>query len=101
MAELGLDGVRARHMPNAGGLRDSRRCAAIWRWSWTKRLRSRGIAKLCAQCRRYLALRDLLLFDVYRGNGVDGGCKSFAIGLIFQDDSRTLSDADVDRWLPP
>ena len=42
-------------------------------------------------------LRELRLFDVYRGAGIEIGCKSFAIGLIFQDDSRTLSDADVDR----
>ena len=37
------------------------------------------------------------LFDVYRGPGVETGRKSIAIGLIFQDDSRTLTDEDADN----
>ena len=41
-------------------------------------------------------LRDLLLFDRYAGKGVETGCKSLAMGLILQDDSRTLTDRDVD-----
>lgn len=42
------------------------------------------------------ALRDLKLFDRYAGHGVESGCKSLAMGLILQDDSRTLTDRDVD-----
>ncbi|MDQ3495347.1 MAG: phenylalanine--tRNA ligase subunit beta [Pseudomonadota bacterium] len=42
------------------------------------------------------ALRDLRLFDRYLGKGVESGCKSLAMGLILQDDSRTLTDRDVD-----
>ncbi|PWG61096.1 phenylalanine--tRNA ligase subunit beta [Sediminicurvatus halobius] len=42
------------------------------------------------------ALRELILFDVYRGKGVADGFKSLAIGLILQDSSRTLTDSDVD-----
>lgn len=42
------------------------------------------------------SLRELVLFDVYRGRGVADGCKSLAIGLILQDSSRTLTDTDVD-----
>jgi len=41
-------------------------------------------------------LRDLLLFDRYQGKGVETGFKSLAIGLILQDESRTLTDGDVD-----
>jgi phenylalanyl-tRNA synthetase beta chain len=41
-------------------------------------------------------LRDLQLFDVYRGQGIDSGKKSLALGLIFQDASSTLRDDDVD-----
>jgi phenylalanyl-tRNA synthetase beta chain len=44
-------------------------------------------------------LREIRLFDVYRGPGVEVGTKSVAIGLIFQDDSRTLTDEDVDRMV--
>ena len=40
-------------------------------------------------------LRDLRIFDVYRGPGVEAGRKSVALGLIFQDISRTLTEDDV------
>jgi len=42
-------------------------------------------------------LCDLRVFDVYRGAGVEKGRKSVALGLIFQDISRTLTDQDVDQ----
>jgi phenylalanyl-tRNA synthetase beta chain len=42
-------------------------------------------------------LREVHIFDVYRGGGVEEGRKSVALGLIFQDFSRTLTDEDVDR----
>ncbi len=44
-------------------------------------------------------LRGLSVFDVYRGPGLEPGRKSIALGLIFQDISRTLTDADVDRLM--
>ncbi|MCF7222779.1 phenylalanine--tRNA ligase subunit beta [Marilutibacter chinensis] len=42
------------------------------------------------------SLRDLVLFDRYQGKGVESGFKSLAMGLILQDESRTLTDRDVD-----
>jgi phenylalanyl-tRNA synthetase beta chain len=42
-------------------------------------------------------LRQCRVFDVYRGPGLETGTKSIALGLIFQDISRTLTDEDVDR----
>jgi phenylalanyl-tRNA synthetase beta chain len=44
-------------------------------------------------------LRDLRVFDVYRGPGLEEGRKSVAFGLIFQDISRTLTDDDVERLM--
>ncbi len=44
-------------------------------------------------------LKDLRVFDVYRGTGVEPGRKSVALGLIFQDNSRTLADEDIDRLM--
>ena len=41
-------------------------------------------------------LRDLVLFDRYQGKGVETGFKSLAMGLILQEESRTLTDGDVD-----
>jgi phenylalanyl-tRNA synthetase beta chain len=45
------------------------------------------------------SLKDLRLFDRYIGKGVETGFKSLAMGLILQEESRTLTDHDVDRTL--
>ncbi len=41
-------------------------------------------------------LRELNVFDVYRGRGVEPGRKSIALGLILQETSRTLTDGEAD-----
>ena len=41
-------------------------------------------------------LTDVVVFDVYRGQGITPGRKSIAIGLNLQDISRTLTDTDTD-----
>jgi len=41
-------------------------------------------------------LRELHVFDVYRGTGVEAGRKSIALGLILQETSRTLTDVEAD-----
>src|SRR5690606_30925692 len=41
------------------------------------------------------ALRDLTLFDVYQGKGIDPQRKSLAFGLTFQDSSRTLAEDEI------
>ena len=40
-------------------------------------------------------LTDVRIFDVYQGDSVGEGKRSLALGLTFQDRSRTLRDADV------
>lgn len=42
-------------------------------------------------------LVKLELFDDYRGEGVDSGRKSLALGLILQDSSRTLKEVEVEK----
>jgi phenylalanyl-tRNA synthetase beta chain len=42
-------------------------------------------------------LKDIVVFDIYRGTGVDSRRKSVGLGLILQDTSRTLTDADADE----
>jgi len=42
-------------------------------------------------------LKELELFDVYMGKGIDSGRKSLALGLTLQDLSRTLTDEDVEQ----
>jgi len=41
-------------------------------------------------------LREVRLFDVYRGKGLDADTRSVAMGLILQDVARTLTDHDAD-----
>ena len=41
-------------------------------------------------------LTDLVVFDIYRGQGIEPGSKSVAIGLNLQDVSRTLTDDESD-----
>jgi phenylalanyl-tRNA synthetase beta chain len=96
VAELSLDAVRSRNVPKAT---DISRFPSV----------RRDLALILAESVAYESLeavvraaggtllRELSLFDVYRGAGIETGCKSFAIGLIFQDDSRTLGDAVVDQ----
>ena len=42
-------------------------------------------------------LKDVNLFDVYQGNNLPEGKKSYAISFILQDDSKTLTDTQIDK----
>jgi phenylalanyl-tRNA synthetase beta chain len=55
-----------------------------------------GIAQ-CIEQQNQKMLRQVVLFDVYRGPGVATGSKSVALGLVFQDEDETLIDAKVDE----
>lgn len=44
-------------------------------------------------------LEKCIVFDEYRGKGVESGFKSLAIGLIIRDLSRTLTDKEVDALI--
>lgn len=41
-------------------------------------------------------LQDIVIFDIYRGKGVEEGNKSVALSLIIQDFSQTLTDSEID-----
>jgi phenylalanyl-tRNA synthetase beta chain len=41
-------------------------------------------------------LHEMVIFDVYQGEGIETGRKSIAFGLILQDNSRTLAEQDVE-----
>ncbi len=58
-------------------------------------------ASLVESCRRHggTLLEDVVLFDVYRGKGVDEGWKSMAIGLSFRDRKHTLDEGIVQKTL--
>ncbi len=42
-------------------------------------------------------LRDLRLFDLYRGSSIPAGTKSLAYALSYRADDRTLTDKEVDK----
>ncbi len=42
-------------------------------------------------------LKDVNLFDVYQGEKLPKGKKSYAVSFLFQDDKKTLTDKQVDK----
>ena len=44
-------------------------------------------------------VRDVVIFDIYSGEKVEAGQKSVALGLILQENSRTLTDQDSEDTL--
>jgi phenylalanyl-tRNA synthetase beta chain len=49
----------------------------------------------CVESAANETLKNLKLFDVYQGKGIDPNRKSVALGLTFQDVSRTLTDEEI------
>jgi phenylalanyl-tRNA synthetase beta chain len=47
--------------------------------------------------RSFPLVKKVMLFDLYRGEQIAKGKKSFAIRIVYQSDSRTLTDEEVDR----
>jgi len=41
-------------------------------------------------------IKDVQIFDIYRGEGVEEGYKSVALSLILQDSTQTLTDSVID-----
>ncbi len=44
-------------------------------------------------------LRQVSLFDVYRGDKIPQGKKQYALSFVLQDPEKTLTDADVERMM--
>ena len=44
-------------------------------------------------------LKDVSLFDVYTGDKLEAGKKSYALGFVLQDESRTLDDKTIDNTM--
>lgn len=96
VVELDLDAVCERRLPRAG---------VVGRFPSVRRDIAMDLPEdVCwadvAGCIRQALgtrLKTLRLFDNYQGVGVDEGRKSLAMGLILQDESRTLTDEDANR----
>jgi len=55
-----------------------------------------SVYKIARQSEKSL-LKDINLFDVYEGNNLPEGKKSYAVSFVIQDNSKTLTDAQVDK----
>ncbi len=42
-------------------------------------------------------LKSIGLFDVYEGEKIEKGKKSYALSFVFQDDEKTLTDEEIDQ----
>jgi phenylalanyl-tRNA synthetase beta chain len=55
-----------------------------------------SIYKIARQTEKAL-LKDINLFDVYSGDSLPEGTKSYAVSFTIQDNTKTLTDAQVDK----
>lgn len=42
-------------------------------------------------------LKDIILFDVYEGEQIEKGKKSYAVSFTIQDETKTLTDSEIDK----
>ncbi len=93
--ELALDALLARALPRAAALSKypsvRRDLAFVVPESVSWDAMRATVERSAGQ-----SLRELRLFDRYAGKGVETGFKSLAMGLILQDETRTLTDRDVE-----
>ena len=53
------------------------------------------IEKVARSCEKKL-LRKVTLFDVYEGNNLEAGKKSYAVNFTLQDEQKTMNDKQTD-----
>ena len=95
IAELSLDGLDQRALPNYQPIsryQASRRDFAV---VIPETISAGELIKVIEQAAGNL-LEETVIFDLYRGEGIEKGFKSLGIGLIIRDNSRTLVDQDVE-----
>ena len=44
-------------------------------------------------------LNNVVIFDIYRGKGIDAGFKSVALGIILQRNDKTFKDAEINKTM--
>jgi len=96
VAELDLERVRQRRLPEA---QQVSRLPSVRRDLSLVVRDSIPAADLIASIRELAGerLEKCIIFDQYRGAGVEKDCRSVSIGLIIRDVSRTLTESDVEE----
>jgi phenylalanyl-tRNA synthetase beta chain len=94
--ELDVEPLAARPVPHAG---EVSRFPSVRRDLALVVPEATPWSALQACLRQALAgrLQEVVLFDEYRGPGLETGAKSLAMGLILQEVSRTLTDSEADQ----
>jgi phenylalanyl-tRNA synthetase beta chain len=98
MFELKLEGIVTRQVPDANSLSkfpEVRRDIAVIVDSGV----SAAEINACVVSVADSCFRNLMLFDVYQGKGIDPNRKSLALGLTFQHASRTLTDDEINNFV--
>ena len=44
-------------------------------------------------------LNNVVIFDIYRGKGIETGYKSVAIGIVLQRNDRTFKDSEIAKTM--
>ncbi|WP_376695411.1 phenylalanine--tRNA ligase subunit beta [Wenzhouxiangella sp. EGI_FJ10305] len=98
VAEFDGQSITARRLPEH---RDSGRFPAVRRDIAIVVSDEHPAARLIEAVRESAGglLEDCVIFDQYRGEGIEKGFRSLAMGLILRDVSRTLKDREVDALL--
>ncbi|HET6243987.1 MAG: phenylalanine--tRNA ligase subunit beta [Bacteroidetes bacterium] len=63
-----------------------------------KNVKFQDIEKISFQSGRQL-LKEVNLFDVYEGEKLEPGKKSYAVSFILQDPEKTLTDVQIDKFM--
>ena len=42
-------------------------------------------------------IKDVTLFDVYQGDKIEDGKKSYAISILMEDNTKTLTDSQIEK----
>ncbi len=63
-----------------------------------KDIKFQQIKELAFQTERKI-LKEVSIFDVYEGKGVDANKKSYAVSFILRDEERTLNDHQIDKTI--
>ena len=63
-----------------------------------KHIHFSDIERLAYENNRQL-LRKVNLFDVYEGEKIDNDKKSYAVSFILQDEQKTLTDKEIDKFM--
>ena len=96
--EVKLSGLSSRRVPQAANLSkfpEVRRDIAVI----VDEIVSAAEIDACVKSVEIGAFQNLKLFDVYQGEGIDLNRKSIALGLTFQDASRTLTDDEINDFV--